>query len=584
MQYCNYKLTKPYFKMLMSYYYPHKIKLLLDLLFSFFSSAVSVILPLIIKDFINNVSQSSYKNEKIFWFLLTCLLLIIIKFISDYFILYIGHAIGIRIEGEMKRDLFRYCQKMPLEFYKTEHTGNIISIFNNDIGNISELLHHGPEEIFLSLVKIIGAFIFLIRTSLKVSFILMFFLVIIVVFSNFLMNKLSKVFSTNRTKLSYLTMHIEENLSGIQTIQTFTNEKEEIKKFDKENLAYMQSKIKTYKLLSAYYGTNWALTALVIPLVVSAIYLFNKRANFSIELLAIILYLDIIVSAVFKLLETIETAEDQISGFNRFAEILMRIADTKEEKGQINVSKLKGTIVFDNVNFKYDRKPNGQTILKNLSFKIIAGSHVALVGESGAGKTTICNLITKFYKPSSGDIYIDGKNIKNINTDDLRKSIGVLPQKAYIFSGTIKENIKYGKLNATDIEIEEAAKKAHIHEYISTLKDGYNTQIQQDGSNFSEGQKQRIAIARLFLKDPSIIIMDEATSALDGENEYYIYKALNNLTKGKTFLIISHKLYAIKVVDRILVLNKNKIVEDGNHENLIKQNGVYTKLYNWQTL
>ena len=551
-----------------------------DLFFVFISSSVSLILPLLIRTFINSMINKNERHNFVLNFLVGSILLILLKFISDYFTVYVGHMIGIKIEGKMRQDLFEHCQKMSYAFYDKKHTGQMISLFTNDIANISEILHHGPETLFLSFIKFIGAFWFLIQLNLQMALGSLAIIFLIIALSKYGTKKSENIFKYDKEMFSKVVVRLEENLMGIKTVKAFSNELEEIEKFKKANQTYILNKDKMYRFLGIYYSGTWALTSLIIPAVISIMYLFSKEFCSLPNLLTAVLYLDIIVQAIFNLLGMVEQIEHLSAGLKRFIGFLEQEVEINSKQPITEPYLIKGNIVFQDVEFNYSIENDSKAIFKKLNLIISAGSHLVLIGKSGSGKTTLCNLIPRFYEIDSGNIYIDNNNIKNMKISDLRKHIGILSQQNYIFSGTISDNIRYGKLNATKEEIEQAAKNAYIHEQITTMPNGYNTYIGQNGANLSEGQKQRIAIARLFLKNPRIIIIDEATSALDSENEFFIFQALENLAKNKTMITILHKLYMIKPTDRILVLDNGEIKEDGTHNELLCLDGLYAKLYN----
>lgn len=571
------------FKKFISYYKPYKKVFFADMFCAAILSLVDIFIPLIISYMIKVVYVSSDIGFIITRSLQVCLLLLVLYFIrmlSNYFVAYYGHVMGSRMETDMRKDLFGKLSQLSFSFYDKNNTGQMISRLINDLFDVTELAHHGPENIFISTLKLVGSFLLLMNINSLLSLSLLIVVVFIVLFSKKCNQMMKENLKESRVTVGNINESAQDSLSGIRVVQSFANEKQEHKKFQKGNKAFLEAKRKFYKTMGIYVGFNGFLQGLmyIVLFSVGTYSIINGKME-AIDIITFIMYINIFLEPIKMLINFTEMYQKGFTGFRRMTEILDVENDVQNSDNPIKFDKLDGNIVFDNVSFDYDQTKD---ILKDVSIEIEKGKTIALVGPSGAGKTTFCSLIPRFYDVTSGQILIDGKNVKDLKIEDLRRNVGVVQQDVYIFGTSIKENIAYGNLNATENEIIEAAKRANIHDYIMTLPNGYDTKIGERGVRFSGGQKQRLSIARVFLKNPPILILDEATAALDNESEKYIQESLEELSKDRTTIVIAHRLSTIRNADEILVLTENGIEERGSHKELIGLNGKYSYLYNLQ--
>ena len=508
----------------------------------------------------------------------------LVKAVLNYVIQYWGHIVGVRIQGDMRRDMFRHMQKLPFAFFDENKTGTLLSRMVNDLQDVSELAHHGPEDLFLSLIMLVGSFIILAGTDLLLTVIIFAFLPVMVFVASKLRKGMQEAFRATRVEVGEVNANVETAIAGMRVSRSYTAASHENRKFDSANERFKLARGRAYREMGKFHSSMTLFNDLLylIVLVAGGLFFFYGRISIG-DFTKYILFITMFLKPINRLVNIFEQLQNGMTGFQRFVEIM----DQKDETdtGTIEADALRGNIVFDHVSFRYensDARDVESKVIHDLSMHIEPGKTVALVGPSGGGKTTICNLIPRFYEADEGTISIDGVDIRDLTRESLRRNIGIVAQDVFLFNGSIRENIAYGNLDATDEEIVEAAKKAHIHDYIMTLDHGYDTGVGERGVKLSGGQKQRISIARVFLKNPSILILDEATSALDNATEMLIQQALNDLSHGRTCIVVAHRLSTIKNADEIIVLTKDGITERGTHEALIAAGGMYAKLYQYQ--
>jgi ATP-binding cassette subfamily B protein len=568
-------------KKLLSYYRPHLKLFFADMFFALLAAAIALIFPMIVRYITNDVlSEGNISNSIpiILRLLLFMLGLAALEYISNFFIAYKGHIMGARMEYHMRNDLFEHFQKLSFNYYDNQKTGQLMSRITNDLFDISELCHHGPEDIVISIIKMVGAFIILIRINLPLTLIIFAFLPPMFLFAYYMRGKMNKAFRKNRERIAEINAQVEDNLSGIRVVKSFANEEIEIEKFHEGNSRFVESKRNSYWNMAGFHSGLTLFTAFINIAVIAGGSLFITKGIINLsDLLTFILYINTLIDPVKKLISFTETFQNGITGFERFYEVLMIMPDITDKPNAIPLKDVKGDIEFKGVAFRYNDTTSD--VFRNINLRVAAGDYMALVGSSGVGKTTMCSLIPRFYEVTEGEITIDGKDIRDITLQSLRKNIGIVQQEVYLFAGTVMDNIRYGNLDATEEEVIAAAKNANAHEFIMELPDGYQTYIGQRGIKLSGGQKQRLSIARVFLKNPPILIFDEATSALDNESEKVVQDSLERLAKNRTTFVIAHRLSTIKNAKKILVLTEEGIKESGTHEELLKQNGIYAGLY-----
>lgn len=561
-------------KKFISYYKPYKKLFFLDLLAAITVSICDLIYPMLSRVAVNNyIPNRHYKS--IIALAVILLVIYIIKLLCNYFMNYWGHVVGVRMQGDMRKDVYTKLQNFPIKYFDNTQTGSIMSRIVNDLQEVSELAHHGPEDIFISIIMILGSFFLLLNINVPLTLIIFSVIPFIVWFTVARRQKMADAFLETREKIGSINSTLQNSISGIRVSKAFVNKEDELEKFKKSNVEFKKAREGAYKVMAEYVSGMTFLTDMLdyLVLVFGAIFTYQGRINFG-DFLAYLLYIRIFSQPIKRLVGFVEQYQNGMSGFKRFKEMLDEDIE-KDSPNAKDLSDVKGDITFENICFSHDEK----TILKDFSMDIKAGETLALVGPSGGGKTTICNLIPRFYNIDSGDIKIDSQSIYDFKIDSLRKNIGIVQQDPFLFTGSIKENLIIGKLDATDEEIIEAAKKANIHDFIETLPDGYNTEVGERGVKLSGGQKQRIAIGRIFLKNPPILILDEATSALDNITEQLIQESLDELAKNRTTIIVAHRLSTIKNADTIVVITDDGIVEKGTHEELISNKGFYYNLH-----
>lgn len=569
-------------KCLISYYKPYKKLFFADMLCAFTVAAITLIYPLLIRYVTNDVLVNYGINDAMKIIIKLCVAIVFLSFLEfacNYFITYKGHMMGAKMEHDMRRDIFAHLQKMPFSFYDNQKTGQLMSRVTNDLFDITELCHHGPEDVVISVIKFVGAFIILMNINVWLTLIIFAILPFMFLFALKMKKKMHAASKKNRASIADVNASVEDSLSGIRVVASFANEDVEMSKFKKGNDRWLETKNDSYTRMGLFHsGLNWFMSIInAVMLCFGGIFIAKDVINVA-DLLTFILYVNNLIDPIKKLINFTEQFQNGITGFERFMEIMELEPDIKDAPQAKDAGILKGDITFNQVTFKYSE--DKEAVLKNINLEIKAGSYVALVGMSGVGKTTMCHLIPRFYEPTSGNITIDGNNVNAYTLSSLRRNIGMVAQDVYLFAGTVMENVRYGKEDATEEEVIEACKNANAHEFIMNLPDGYNTYIGQRGIKLSGGQKQRLSIARVFLKNPSILIFDEATSALDNESEKIVKEALERLAKNRTTIVIAHRLSTIKNAETIVVLGEEGIMEQGSHRKLIEQEGVYASLYN----
>ena len=566
-------------KRFISYYKPHKKLFILDMVCAFLVAAMDLMFPMLtsflLKDAIPN------KNLRTI-IIFTCVLafLYVIKLIANYIVDYWGHVMGVRLQYDMRKEIFSHLQTLSFSYFDDHKTGSIMSRIVNDLMEISELAHHGPEDLFISLVMLVGSFVLLCVINVRLTLIVFAFIPIILIFTITKRVKMSNAFDDVRKKIAVVNTKLENSISGIRVSKSFTNEEYEMEKFDEGNIEFKNSRSKAYKYMAEFMsGMRFFVDMLNVIVLGFGGYFVYKGHIGIVDLSTYFLYIAYFMQPIRRLTSFIEQYQSGMSGFKRFIELMDTKPDIVDSDDAMDLVDPQGDIQFHNASFKY---ADSKVILDNINLKISAGKILALVGPSGGGKTTICNLIPRFYELSAGEITIAGESINNIKLKSLRENIGVVQQDVFLFTGTIKENILYGKPSATDEDVIKAAKEANIHDFILTLPNKYDTYVGERGVKLSGGQKQRISIARAFLKNPPILILDEATSALDNTSELIIQKSLEKLSRGRTTIVVAHRLSTIKNADEIIVIGNTGIVESGSHEELMKNGQVYSKLYNSQ--
>lgn len=562
------------FKQFISYYKPYKLIFSLDMLASLFIAIIGMIYPILTRTMLNDFIPNSKINLLIIGGL-SLLFLYLIRMYLKYFVQYYGHCMGAKMQADMRRDMFKKLEKMPFSFYDEHESGKIMSRMVNDLQVVSELAHHGPENIFICGFTIIGSFIYLATIEWRLTLIIFACVPILVFISLFMRKRMDEAFTATRVETAVINANLESSISGIRVTKAYNNEEFEEKKFEKGNTSFVKARSRAYKRMGEFGASTAFITDIfnVIVLLVGGIFIYYGYINFA-DYSAFIVSINLFITPLTTLINFVETYQDGVTGFRRFKEIM----DLDEEKDYDKVRNLTltGNIKFSNVSFKYNSSGD---ILQDFTLDIKKGQKVALVGPSGGGKTTICHLLPHFYDLTKGDILFDDISIKEISNYDLRQNIGIVQQDVFLFNDTIMENIRYGKLSASDEEVIKAAKLARIDVDILKMPNGYDTVIGERGVKLSGGQKQRLSIARVFLKDPSILILDEATSALDNATEVLIEEALDDLAKNRTTVVVAHRLSTIFNADLICVIDQGKLIEKGNHEELVNLGGIYKKLY-----
>ncbi len=567
-------------KRMISYYKPYLGTFFLDMFFAVLASAIALVIPLAVRNITSTIPDMTPEAgmQKILVIGGILIVLVIVQFFANYYISYYGHVMGAKMEYDMRAEIFSHYQKLSFSFYDDQKVGQLMSRITSDLFEITELLHHGPENIVIALIKITGAFIILAGISGYLTLAAFIMLPFMFWFAYVLNKRMRKAFRQNRVKIAEINTQIEDNLSGIRVVKSFANEDIENAKFKAGNDGFLLAKKASYLNMGIFHSGMTAFTLLInIIVIVAGGVLMVKGLVKVPDFITFLLYINVFTEPVRMIIDFTEQFQNGYTGFERFVEMISIEPDIKDREGAEVLSDVKGDITFEDVSFKY--KEGAHRVLRHINLDVPAGSYVALVGSSGGGKTTLCSLIPRFYDVTGGTIRVDGKDIRDVTLKSLRDNIGIVQQDVYMFAGTILENISYGRPGASKEEIIEAAKLANAHDFITSLPNGYDTDIGQRGVKLSGGQKQRISIARVFLKNPPILIFDEATSALDNESENIVKESLERLAKNRTTLVIAHRLSTIRNAERILVLTENGIEENGTHEDLLNKGGVYASLY-----
>lgn len=569
-------------KKFISYYKPYKGMFFMDMVCALILSLVDLSFPLIVSYLVNNIYQreSSQIIKYVIIIGTSVFLMYVLRYFCQYYITSWGHIMGARMEADMREDIFSHLQRLSFSYYDNTNTGTLMSRIVTDLFDISELAHHGPEDLFVSVLKIVGTFIVLTTIDWRITSILALITLIMIISSIYYNKKMKATFKKNRERIADVNAQIQDSLSGIRVVKSFSNEKIENEKFRDGNNAFLETKEKGYYIMGRFFSMNGFFQGILYLSVVILGGIFISYGTFrASDLMIYVLYINIFINPIDKLVNFTEQYQRGITGFDRFLEITETDPEIVEKKNALELKNVKGKIDFENVSFSYDDR---NKVLNDVSLNIDAGKTVAIVGPSGSGKTTFCSIIPRFYDVSGGNVKVDGIDIRNLKIRSLRKNIGIVQQDVYMFTGTIKENIAYGDVNATDEQIIDAAKRANAHEFILELENGYDSYVGERGVKLSGGQKQRISIARVFLKNPKILILDEATSALDNESERLIQKALDLLAKDRTTIVIAHRLSTIINADEIVLLTDEGIKEKGTHKELLELGGEYAHLYNMQ--
>ena len=567
-------------KKMLSYYRPYRRVFAADMFFAILASVIALAIPLIARFITSNIIYLE-KSEVLKQTLLLGVLMVGLVLVYCYCNFYIsnyGHVMGAKIEYDMRSEIFGHYQKLSFAFYDNQKVGALMSRITTNLFDITELMHHGPENVVISAIKICGAFVIMLCISPILTFFAFALVPVMFVYAYFFNGKMKRAFRRNREKISEINSRIEDNLSGIRVVKSFANEQMEEEKFGEGNRGFLDAKKNSYFYMGGYHAglSSFSLLITVVVLVAGAVFISMGMIDVT-DLITFLLYINVLTEPVKTLIDFTEQFQNGYTGFERFLEIMAIKPDIEDDANAADLPAAAGAVDFENVSFRYEE--NSEKVLSHVNLHVDAGEYVALVGSSGAGKSTLCSLIPRFYDVTGGSVFIDGRDIRSVKLKSLRDQIGIVQQDVYLFVGTVYDNIRYGKPDASREEVIEAAKNANAHEFILSLPNGYDTDIGQRGIKLSGGQKQRLSIARVFLKNPPILIFDEATSALDNESEKVVQESLEKLAKNRTTFVIAHRLSTIRNARRILVLTEQGIEEEGSHEELLRKGGIYEKLY-----
>ena len=565
-------------KRFIAYYRPHKLIFTLDMLASLLVALVGIVYPIITREMLNELIPNK-QYRMIVYAGIGLLALYIVRMLLNFFIQYYGHVMGVRMQAQMRSDMFRHLERLPYSFYDNHETGKIMSRMTSDLMDISELAHHGPENLLISSISVVVSFVYLSTINIWLTLIIFACVPFLILIASVLRKRMRDAFMESRVSTAQINASLESSISGIRVTKAFTNAEKEEEKFQEGNGMFVNARRKAYKAMGQFHSMTSFITDIfnVIILIAGGFFLYDGQISFG-DYSAFVVSVGLFISPVMTLINFMEQYQTGVTGFERFIEI-MDEAPEEDTPGAVDIGEVQGDIELRNVSYRYDES---NPVLNDLSLKVGKGQTYALVGPSGGGKTTICHLIPHFYDCVDGEIFIDGKELHTVTMASVRRNIGIVQQDIYLFNASIRDNILYGRLDATEEEVIEAAKRANIHDFVMTLENGYETVIGERGVRLSGGQKQRLSIARVFLKNPPILILDEATSALDNTTEILIQQALDELCKGRTTIVVAHRLSTIKNADEIAVIADGRIVEQGNHAALMEQGGMYAELYSLQ--
>ena len=567
-------------KKFISYYKPHIGLFTLDMFCAIAVALCNLYYPTLARKIINEYSLNDSYTPIIIGAALL-LTVYVVKALGTYIMGYYGHVVGVRMQKDMRRDLFDKYQKLPFSYFDDHKTGDLLSRLTGDLMNVSELAHHGPENLFLAILMFVGAFVILFSINATLTLIMFAIIPFIILFTILTRRSMFEAMKNSRKEMSNVNSTLENSITGIRETKAYVAHHYEQCKFRKTNEMFAKYRMQSVKWIGIYSSVMELLTDVLylVIIFIGGVFMIQGKLNAA-DFTAFLLYINMFINPIHRFVTLFEQLQEGMSGFSRFYEI-MTTPDEVDE-GTVVIDDIKGDVAFENVSFSYSSEDGGHEVISNLSLNLNAGNTVALVGPSGGGKSTVCNLIPRFYNVGSGRITVDGVDVRDITLDSLRRNIGIVSQNVFLFDGTVRENIAYGCPDATDEEVMDAAKKANIHDFILTLEDGYDTEVGERGVKLSGGQRQRVSIARVFLKNPKLLILDEATSALDNVTEMQIQDSLEKLSHGRTVIVVAHRLSTVKNADEIVVIDQSGIVERGSHEELLAKDGEYKKLYSYQ--